>query len=538
MKKNLNQLICLTLLSFCLLLFYNCTFDDDHLEADGHHFKSEMKLNRLNLNQLNKKAPKLSSKIKTANDKGIRETSLYARTGDSESSYTINTDEIIEIIKNGKTTYTFSLTREGETHLTENLVVSIDANGGMYGKIIVYDLTDQDKTKIEQKQAVDLDGKMSFKEVGEIINLEYQLSALSVEMSMIDCLTFETIGGSICPSGDHDLRGMRNGQCFYVNNGSFIPDPETIVQIIADQDCLNGNQSGPGDYGNEGDPYNPGNFEPIGGGGVGGNGGNTPSGGYTPQETNPNEQNPNEQNPTDASQDIGDGSFITTPFIPDRTPNTPCGQLKKLNSSPNYYGNIDFLKEKAAGSKEYAWVYKYFPNSTSFAPPTVAGHNTKNPNIVDLDAFNGIEWIGAFHNHTQGNKPTQKMFSPGDVIWLLNKALRRNSFQPPSTLSQGITELFLGLVNENETYCLKIKDWNKFYTLKDKYEKFKVDLELAYKNSGNDALQSQLQKVFLKNLNKADIGIGLYEQDSNGNWSEINLDLDNPDNDPIKTPCN
>lgn len=103
MKKKLKQLICLTLFSFCLLLFYNCTFDEDYLEADGHHFKSEIKLNRLNLNQLNKKAPKLSSKIKTANDRGIRETSRYARSGDSISNYTIYTDEIVEIIKNGKT---------------------------------------------------------------------------------------------------------------------------------------------------------------------------------------------------------------------------------------------------------------------------------------------------------------------------------------------------------------------------------------------------------------------------------------------------
>ncbi len=212
--------------------------------------------------------------------------------------------------------------------------------------------------------------------------------------------------------------------------------------------------------------------------------------------------------------------------------------MKKLNSSPNYTENINFLKEKATGSKEHAWVYKYFPNSTNFAPPTVAGHNTENPNIVNLDAFNGIEWIGAFHNHTEGNNPTQKMFSPGDVKWLLIKALRRNSYQPPSTSSQGITELFLGLVNENETYCLKIKDWNKFYTLKDEFGKFEEDLTELQKRRGNNASQIILQKDFLKMLDEFDLGIGLYEQDTNGNWSEINLDPINPNNTPIKTPCN
>lgn len=200
----------------------------------------------------------------------------------------------------------------------------------MYGKIIVYDLTDQDKVKIEQKQAVDLDGKISYREVGEITDLAFQLSAFSGGMNMIDCLTFETIGGPNCPGNEHhDMRDMLSGNCPLVNNGSFIPDAETIVQIIADQDCLNGNQTGPNDpsNGNEGDPNNPGNYEPI--GGDGGNVENPPSDSYTPQETNPNEQNP-----TDPSQDIGDDSVITTPFIPVRTPELthyPSTNIEEVN---------------------------------------------------------------------------------------------------------------------------------------------------------------------------------------------------------------
>lgn len=215
----------------------------------------------------------------------------------------------------------------------------------------------------------------------------------------------------------------------------------------------------------------------------------------------------------------------------------PCDELKKLSQSPNYIQSINYLKQKAAGPKEHAWVYKYFEGSTNFAPPTVAGHNTENPNTVNLDSiFTNVEWIGAMHNHTIKGI---KMFSPKDVAWLFAKVAKRNSYQPPNISSLGASEVFLGLVNENNTYCIKIKDWVKFHSLKNKYRSFKQDLDNVYKLSGINATQTQLQKDFLKLIQSNNLGLGLYEEDLNGNWSEITLDPRNPDdNPPIKTPCN
>ena len=214
-----------------------------------------------------------------------------------------------------------------------------------------------------------------------------------------------------------------------------------------------------------------------------------------------------------------------------------CDQLKKIANSPNFTDRIAYLKTKAAGPKEHAWAYKYFSGTNNFAPPTVVGHNTSNPNKVYLEAFLGSEWLGAFHNHTNGENPTIKMFSPGDLEWLFLKAVKKNNHQPPSVTSAGINELFLGLVNINEVYCLKIKDWNKFHTLINTaiFDKFEKELLKKYHLRDSNTSQIQLQEDFLKSLKKYDLGVGLYEQDANGNWSEINLDATN--NNPVKTPC-
>jgi len=232
-----------------------------------------------------------------------------------------------------------------------------------------------------------------------------------------------------------------------------------------------------------------------------------------------------------------DGLICKVGVLPE-TPKDPCSQLKKVSTTTFYQQNIDFLKGKAAGEKEHALVYKYFSNTSSLAPPTTAGHNTENPNTVNLDAFSEIEWIGAFHNHTSGNNPTIKMFSPKDVKWLLRRALKRTNYQIPSDASPDVSDLFLGLVNEEQVYCLKIKDWSKFYLLKDDYDDFERELEGLFKQRSPETPQVQLQKDLLKLLAEYDLGIGLYDQDVNGNWSEINLDPTNSStNPPIKTPC-
>ncbi|WP_432671662.1 hypothetical protein [Flavobacterium sp. SM2513] len=216
-----------------------------------------------------------------------------------------------------------------------------------------------------------------------------------------------------------------------------------------------------------------------------------------------------------------------------------CKGLNKISNSPDFADRIAFLKTKAAGSKEHAWVYKYLSaSSTNFGPPTVAGHNTANQNTVNLGAFNGAEWLGAFHNHTNGEKPTIKMFSPEDISWLFRKAKLREKFCIQNIRPLDVSEIFLGLVNVNEVYCLKVKDWNKFSAFAPNYIMFKAELERLYQVKGANASQIEYQKVLLHSLLVFDMGVGLFDLDENGIWKEINLDLSNTNNTPIKKPCN
>jgi hypothetical protein len=215
-----------------------------------------------------------------------------------------------------------------------------------------------------------------------------------------------------------------------------------------------------------------------------------------------------------------------------------CKGLKKIKDSPGFADRIAYLKTKAAGSKEHAWVYKYLGESTNFAPPTVAGHNTENQNTVNLSAFNGAEWLGAFHNHTNGLTPTIKMFSPNDIKWLFVKAKLRTKFCLENVRPLDVSEIFLGLVNVNEVYTLKVKDWNKFLAFATYYIMLKEDLEIRYQSKGSNSSQVEYQKILLKILLEYDMGVGLFNLDENGIWNELNLDLSNTDNIPIKKPCN
>ena len=222
--------------------------------------------------------------------------------------------------------------------------------------------------------------------------------------------------------------------------------------------------------------------------------------------------------------------------------NDPCKDLKKIKDSPSYNHIINFLKDKANGNKEYGWNYRKFPDSGGLQPPSVAGQLTSDNNRVDLDSYTGHEWIGAFHNHTNPTITNSiQMFSPLDVHWLLRRARYVNAYNIANSITTNFGDFFLGLVIQNHTYVIKIKDWDQFSSslnqlddVKDFYE----SLNKLYINLGSGANQESLQKAFLKTVKKYNMGIGLFEQDNVGIWNEIKLNPTNPNDLPIKVPCN
>ncbi len=236
----------------------------------------------------------------------------------------------------------------------------------------------------------------------------------------------------------------------------------------------------------------------------------------------------------------GGGSGVpVNPNIPDQNPPLSIAQhLKKLSSSPNYDQSIAYLKAKANGSKEYAWAYKYFSNSSSFAPPQVVGDNQKDPNKVNLLAYTGGDYIGAMHNHPFPLAGEIPMFSPGDIRWLFRCATKHT---PAAGQQKDYNAYFVLLVVGSGTYALKIKDSQKFMAISPKYEKLNKELVYNYTVSGHDASATTLQKDLLNVLKANDIGVGLYQEIIvNGVkvWHELSLNPNNANSNPILTPLN
>ena len=58
------------------------------------------------------------------------------------------------------------------------------------------------------------------------------------------------------------------------------------------------------------------------------------------------------------------------------------------------------------------------------------------------------------------------------------------------------------------------------------------------KTFANGASQISLQKDLLKILKDFELGIGLYQELSTGEWTELQLDTQNENNTPTSLPCN
>jgi hypothetical protein len=72
-----------------------------------------------------------------------------------------------------------------------------------------------------------------------------------------------------------------------------------------------------------------------------------------------------------------------------------------------------------------------------------------------------------------------------------------------------------------------------------KFKKIEEELTnkyIASHQSGSS--QISLQKDFLKILKDYNIGVGLYQELSTGEWIELQLDTQNENNNPSSLPCN
>lgn len=286
-------------------------------------------------------------------------------------------------------------------------------------------------------------------------------------------------------------------------------------------------------------------------GGGGGDGNLDP--GYMPPNDNTHTQPPyNEPVYNEPGLVDADGNVITSPVMPKVTEEDPCKELAKLSSNYSLKLSLQNLETKAGNPTESGVSVKTFPNSNILQAGQVLPVSADSPNKVDITKYMGGDFVGAMHNHTDpastGGVP---MFSPADVMSLFSFKIKHdNANRDVPPLANAIYFVSVAVKDPSKssgssTFIIKIKDWDKFTkainTLdskgKLKYYTFAKELVVKQEERGATASLSNIMKDFLSLLSKYNMGVGLYEGNSDcSSWNELDYD---PTTKEVKAiPCN
>ncbi len=524
-------------------IMYSCSPDIDVAKEEIHGAAVRKTLNE---NELKKLAPQVYAAVD-----GIQQKNKYAYArGEtaSDSTYIIRTDRILEIQEKGWTCYTFSIERHPESRFTENLVITVDPDAKMYGRILNYDFTPADISNIQLGNKVDLSNKVTMTEVKDIA---------TARRSAEDCVQISITEGPLCPSGQHDVPAMSHGDCDYVNDGSYTPGPAYVVTIIIDMSCFGSNDGGGEGLSN----YGPGpSWGWSGGtGGLGGSGGATIGnnggagiGGNMGQDgTNiPLVLNPIK----DINQDV---PLLTAPLLLLPNPNStdPCAQLQALSNDPLIKAKAAQVKSKVTAVNE--WGFMLIDKPSGQTGPILAGVNqddvtwpvmaTDGTPLDDL-----YRWYGDWHNHLQNQWDHSGAFSPNDVRNLQTIGLIQTSPDNPYQASAPdkaviFVNTFAGL------FALKISDQTKLNAFNQKMYDISLDPNKQDDYSNNwvlnrdcynlNAFATHDQTVIgmLRLLSDEDAGVTLFECSNPSNltgWKELNLTENAGTYNFTEIPCN
>ena len=130
---------------------------------------SKIKLNHINLRQLEKNNSKVFNKIKNFNSATSQNQSLL-RTTNLTNNIIINTDDIVQIQYENKTTFTFPITRIPVSSVLENLTVQVNNDGSIDTKIVEYHLSEIEKNAVKSNLSLgfDITDRMKVKTEQEI----------------------------------------------------------------------------------------------------------------------------------------------------------------------------------------------------------------------------------------------------------------------------------------------------------------------------------------------------------------------------------
>ena len=498
-------------LLFSIFIFYNCS--DDELIRNNNSAQ-ELNLKVAYEKSISFSDLKENSKIIGKLSKNLQTKKYGVKTlNKNHYSIEIDTSSVTYIQKNDYHSYTFLVKNSDQSNLIQNLVFSLKENGDYNVGLFNYNLTEEDKTLIQNNISIDYTNKL------EIINLNKQNSnSKYVSNSSASCFNEITIYVSCC-SGEHYY-----GESCRHDGSDCAPKPPYSVLVIS-EDCFEGG----GEI-----------FQPI---TQPGNGGNENGGGNgntditeTPGQTNnpPNEDSNSPNEPVEDFEDI-----ITKPILEVKPKTlTNCDELKTNSNDTIFKERMSTLKTEITSNVEKGFgIY-----NGNYTQPKRS--NPTNGNILPGSEQNGpntpyhISLKAMAHNHLKDSSYNHiGTFSPNDLIAFSNLIIEAEAQSSPVAKEEFATYL---VCNEGN-YALKVNDIDKLYNFAHKYATdtdFKDIINNFYER--NDMLHGNEKKKqnlgFLKLLKKFDIGVDYYEADENfENWEKLELNYNG--NDITKKPC-
>ncbi len=539
MKQKLRKIKILFLLT--ILSFVGCQPEEEVVEQNN--YQNSFTIERISENEFKKKAPKAFGKMELLKQNSSNNT--HQRTVNINNEFSVDTDEIVQITKENKVSYTLPIYRTIENGLVENLVLSLQNDNSFSAKIITYNLSQSEKELLQNGIFVDVNNKMQVQNLDNANSIASEIFARNSS----DCFEVQT-EYEMCCHNVHSTLDIQNGercQC---------PNPPTgytytITAVTCEDD--NGGGSNPVDS----DPTDytaPGDDTSYGGDGDGSTGSGTP---------NDEESTNNENEPVD---NLGEED-LTLPIVKNPTPPTPCDELNKLTKNPNYPTHpfmdsndkrirtaIINMSDELSTSSEAGYAFYNQGNYPEYGPYANYTQPSGNNHVYFP---NRTYQFGTIHTHpTVGHIP---MFSHDDIYSLLSIAEYYNS-GPLAVYNTSGNDLFVCIMvveigTSTYTYAIKIDDITKLQALNNihpngngtdtTWDDFGENLKEYYVNraDGANGSPSQYEKTFLQFIQDQDLGVSLYEMEQTGfgtpnvqeNWTKLELDGNDP---PKEIPCN
>ncbi len=396
------------LLLIIFITFWSCQKDDFYENQTSVQQSTDVTFKRISYKHLktNQKAMEKLGKFTLRNnlEQNNPNNNILQRTVYNEQlGIEIDTIGIVYIEKDGYHTITLQAYQGDENDgKLKNLVLNQEKDGSYSEYLLVYDLSDEELEKVENKENVDLIGNTTI----YAVTSNYNPSGFPLNDP--DCWEDIVIGQVAvpCASGLH----MPGQVCDYAGGPGAAYVKDVTIKVIS-AGCGMGGGGGGGSTGGS-----PG----TGGGGSGGEA--NPGTGSNPSNPN-NPSNPgNTVNPQEPGFADQDGNPIST--TPVKNPelleledeqDEDCEQLNGLKNKSGFTSRMNTLKNNLTGTKEKGFIIRDVPND-EFS------------NVVDGDSNGNIPYpfesqtqeqlyktYGTAHNHLQNNPKHVGIFTPEDL---------------------------------------------------------------------------------------------------------------------------